>query len=65
MIKSLNADVDALHDHEICLKLSEGQSTAPKQQIVPKPCKILIYARKSDDFSEMLSLLQEMIMYIN
>ena len=65
MIKTRIADVDTSHNHDVCLQLSQAQNNAPKEAVVPRACKILIYARKTDDYSEMLSLLQEMILYIN
>lgn len=65
MIKSMSADVDASHDHSICLKLSGGQAVMSNEQVVPKACKILVYARKTEECGDMLSLLQDLILYIN
>ena len=66
-----NSREPLVHDHSKCLELANdlrlarpGTLQARLGSRINRPWNILFYVRKSDDVSEILVLLQEMITYI-
>jgi hypothetical protein len=64
--KRSNSDGELLHDHMLCRQLAgELPFKSPTEINVSNTSKILLYARKSEDITDVFNALKDVVTYIH
>ena len=64
--KRSSSDGELLHDHMLCRQLAgEIPFKNPNEITVSNTSKILLYARKSEDITDVFNCLRDVVTYVN